>query len=475
MRDRNIKKNIMYSAIFMFSCFFILVVYITYLQVLKSNALANNPLNMRAFQMEKNIQRGTMLDRTGKKIAFSERIKTGFYHRVYPYADMMAPVSGYLGENIGNAGIEGYANAALSGQNNPWSRFGPIAQLFSSNRGNDVKLTINVDVQKIAYDALGNRKGAVVVINSKTGAIIAMVSRPSFDPNTVEEDWGALIQNQEGLLLNRVSQGLYPPGSTLKPMIADAALKEKVTDQQEIFDCKGFLKINDSYTLHESHNEVHGSVNLREALTVSCNTTFATLAMRLGESNLEKTFKRFGFTKKIDNEITEASIQLPQFSKLSEGEICQVGIGQSTVLVTPLRMAMLASAFANQGKIMKPYLIDEIISPSGVIINRSKNEVWLEATTAERANIIHGFMDNVVVNGTGRAAFVKGVDVAGKTGTAENSSGADHAWFIGSAKLPKEDISFAIIIENSGGGGTEAAPIAKELIMNMLNTEEVAS
>jgi penicillin-binding protein A len=475
MRDRNIKKNIMYSAIFMFSCFFILVVYITYLQVLKSNALANNPLNMRAFQMEKNIQRGTMLDRTGKKIAFSERIKTGFYHRVYPYADMMAPVSGYLGENIGNAGIEGYANAALSGQNNPWSRFGPIAQLFSSNRGNDVKLTINVDVQKIAYDALGNRKGAIVVINSKTGAIIAMVSRPSFDPNTVEEDWGALIQNQEGLLLNRVSQGLYPPGSTLKPMIADAALKEKVTDQQEIFDCKGFLKINDSYTLHESHNEVHGSVNLREALTVSCNTTFATLAMRLGESNLEKTFKRFGFTKEIDNEIAEASIQLPQFSKLSEGEICQVGIGQSTVLVTPLRMAMLASAFANQGKIMKPYLIDEIISPSGVIIDRSKNEVWLEATTAERANIIRGFMDNVVTNGTGHAAFVKGIDVAGKTGTAENSSGADHAWFIGSAKLPKEDISFAIIIENSGGGGTEAAPIAKELIMNMLKTEEVAS
>ena len=251
--------------------------------------------------------------------------------------------------------------------------------------------------------------------------------------------------------------------------MADAALKEKATDQQEIFHCTGKLDLGGGYVLQESHGAVHGDVNLEQAVTESCNITFGTLAMRMGASKLDAAFDRFGFRKTFDNEIVESAAHLPDFSKLGKGDTAQVGIGQSSLLVTPLRMAMLAAAFANQGVMMKPYLIDEVISPGGVIIKKGSAAKWLEATSAERAAIIDGFMEKVVQKGTGTAARVDGIRVTGKTGTAENAAGADHAWFIGSAALKHRKIAFAIIVENSGGGGTEAAPIARKIIMSLLD------
>lgn len=473
MHNRSIKKYIFISSIFLFALFFVLMLQVTYLQTVQSDALATHPLNKRTAQTEDHVQRGMILDRSNRKLAYSEKAGDGF-KRVYPYASALAPVTGYVGEMIGNTGIEGYANADLAGITDRWHTFGPIAQLFSADQGNNVKLTIDASLQKAAYEALGNRRGAVVVLDSATGAVLAMVSRPSFDPNTIEKDWEILRSQPDSHLLNRATQGLYPPGSILKTMIADAALKENVTNPNEVIDCPGYLKISGNYVLPESHNSVHGRVNLEEALTVSCNVTFGTLALRLGADKLENTFERFGFKKSWDNEIAEAAIQLPDFKHLSDGEISQVGIGQSTVLVTPLRMAMLASAFANHGVVMKPYIIDKVISPNGVIIKNSQKEKWLEVTTPDRAQIIGNYMENVVRAGTGKSAAVPGIRVIGKTGTAENSAGADHAWFIGSAALPKANIAFAVIVENSGGGAAEAAPLAKQIIMHILDTEEVA-
>jgi len=473
MHDRKMKKYIYNVTVLLFSLFLILIVYITYLQSFESANLANNPLNRRAMEMEKHIQRGMILDRNGEKLAYSKKNEQGTFSRIYPFRDIMASISGYVGEKIGNAGIEGYANTDLVGMNSPLAKFGPLKQLFNKDRGNNIKLTIDTNIQKAAYDALGNQKGAIVILNAETGAILAMVSKPSFDPNTIDQNWDQLRSDSNSPLLNRASQGLYPPGSILKTMIADAALKENVTTTKEIFYCPGFLKIDDTYTLYESHDEVHGKINLQEALDESCNVTFATLALRLGDAKLADTFDRFGFSKTFDNEIDEPKIQLPEFKKLSDGEIAQVGIGQSTVLVTPLRMALLASAFINHGTIMKPYLIDEILSPDGFVLKKTATEKWLEATTAQRADTIESFMKSVVKHGTATRAAVSGIDVAGKTGTAENSSGDSHAWFIGSAALPSQDIAFAIIVENGDFGGLAAAPIAKRIITNILHTEEV--
>ncbi len=465
MVERNIKKYIGKTAIFLLGCFFLLLGYIIYLQTYMAPSLASNPLNQRSAVAEADILRGTILDAHGKKLAFSS--KRG--ERSYPLGASLAPVTGYIGEKIGNAGIEGYANRDLMGMAEDVSRLGPVAQLFVSERGNDVKLTVDADLQQAAYAALGHRKGAVVVLDAQSGAVLAMVSRPSFDPANIEGQWDSLRQQSDGPLLNRASQGLYPPGSTLKVMMADAALKEKVTDLQEIFNCTGHLDLGGGYVMQESHGAVHGKLNLEQAVTESCNITFATLAMRMGASKLDAAFDRFGFGKTFDNEIVESPSHLPDFSKLGKGDTAQVGIGQSSLLVTPLRMALLAAAFANQGVMMRPYLIDEVISPGGVIIKKGSPGKWLEVTSAERAAVIDSFMEKVVQKGTGTAARVDGIRVTGKTGTAENAAGADHAWFIGSAALQHRKIAFAIIVENSGGGGTEAAPIARKIIMSLLD------
>ncbi len=464
MANRTMKQYVLRCTVFLLGCFSLLALYVVWLQTYEADSLASNPLNQRAAAAESNILRGAILDAKGEKLAYSQKVG----ERSYPYGEIMAPVTGYTGDKIGSTGIEGYANRDLLGMSADLSRLGPVAQLFTSDRGDDVRLTIQAKVQQAAYDALGARRGAVVVLDAGTGAVLAMVSRPTFDPNRIEADWDTLRQAENSPLLNRASQGLYPPGSTLKPMIADAALKEQVVDLREIFSCTGKLDVGGGSTIRESHGEVHGKVNLEQALTESCNVTFGTLAMRLGDAKLDAAFDRFGFRKTADQEISEAASHLPEFSKLGQGDTAQVGIGQSSLLVTPLHMALLASAFANHGVVMKPYLIDEVISPSGVIIKKGQAVKWFEATTPERAALIDGFMEKVVTEGTGTAARVSGVRVTGKTGTAENAGGKDHAWFIGSADVGGRKIAFAVIVENSGGGGTEAAPIAKKIIANLL-------
>lgn len=464
MSERDIRKYV-YQGGFILVCFFVcLLGYIIYLQTFCADDLVKNPLNKRNSLLSDDIIRGAIFDSKGEKLAFSSQPG----EREYPFGAAAAPVTGYIGSRIGNAGMEGYINNELTGKNEQLTKMGPIAQLFSSDRGNDAKLTIDADLQQGIYQSLGNRKGAVVVMDAATGAILAMVSKPSYNPAITEQSWSELNSNQDSPLLNRALQGLYPPGSTLKVMIADESLQDKVTDLQEQFNCTGNLQIG-SYNMGESHGTVHGKVDLAKAVTVSCNVTFATLAMRLGSDKMEDSFQRFGFTKAVDNEIQMIPSHLPDFAKASQGDIAQIGIGQGDLLVTPLHMALLAEAFANGGKIMKPYLLDEIISPGGFVMYHSSPQTWFTATNAERAAIIDGFMENVVAHGTGTAAQVQSVRVTGKTGTAENPAGADHAWFIGSATLPKRKIVFAIILENSGGGCTEAAPIAKMIINNLLD------
>jgi peptidoglycan glycosyltransferase len=252
-------------------------------------------------------------------------------------------------------------------------------------------------------------------------------------------------------------------------MIADAALTEGVTNEQETFDCPGILDVGGGHSIQESHGEVHNRVDLRKALTESCNVTFGTLGMRLGDDKLKKAFIRFGFDQSIGGEIVMTSSHLPDFGNLGGGDQAQTAIGQSTLLVTPMHMALLASAFAHGGTVMKPYLVQEVITPGGLVVHKANPEKWLTGTTETMAAKVHSYMEDVVTKGTGKAAQVGGVEVAGKTGTAENPHGEDHAWFIGSAKLRNRNIAFAIIVENGGGGGKVAAPIARKIILSLQN------
>jgi peptidoglycan glycosyltransferase len=252
-------------------------------------------------------------------------------------------------------------------------------------------------------------------------------------------------------------------------MILDATLKEHKVTLQDTFDCPGYLKVSDDYTLYESGKVAYGKLNLKEALTVSSNTTFATLALKLGSTKVEDTFKRFGFDKKLGNEdFIESPTVFPNFNELSDGDLCQVGIGQGSLLITPLRMALMTSAFANKGVIMRPHLLNEIRASDGSIIKKYSDEKWLEVTSKENAKIISEFMENVVENGTGRNARISGIRVAGKTGTAENAEENPHAWFIGFAPAEDPELVVVVIVENGGSGGKIAAPIAKKIIVSAL-------
>jgi len=465
MSDWKLKRQILQVAAFLLIMVGVLSLYIGYLAVWKGQELAENPLNMRGAATKADIRRGTIYDAHGRVLAQTKDDGT----RVYPLGKVMAHVTGYNGENIGSAGLEGHANRELLGLTADMSQLGPLAQLLQTDQGNDIKTTIEADAQQTAYDGLAGRKGAVVVLDADTGAVLAMVSSPAYDPNNVEANWKAMSQEADGPLLNRTVQGLYPPGSTIKPMIADAALTEGITDEQEVFDCPGVLNVGDGHTIQESHGEVHNRVDLRKALTESCNVTFGTLGMRLGDDKLHKAFSRFGFDKSIGGEIVMTGAHLPDFGTLGTGDQAQTAIGQSSLLVTPMHMAMLAAAFVHGGTVMKPYLVQDVSTPGGLVVHSANPEKWLTVTTPAMAAKIYSYMEDVVTKGTGKAAQVSGVEVAGKTGTAENPHGEDHAWFIGSAKLRNRNIAFAIIVENGGGGGTVAAPIARKIILSLQN------
>lgn len=465
---KELKDNIRRTAFLLVALLAVLLVYVSYIQVVESEFLTAHPLNRRSAEAAEKVERGKILDRTGDRLAFSEPDGQGRFRRLYPYGAIASPVTGYSSLRYGKAGMESTFNGYLSGITNPERRFGPVTHLWTPAAGNDVTLTIDGDLQETAYRALGNRRGAVVALDPRTGAVLAMVSRPGFDPADIDANWEAISGAETSPLLNRATQGLYPPGSTLKVMIAEAALNEKIADVQQTFACEGSLKIGPDYTLRESGGRAHGKLDLEEALAVSCNVTFGKLGLELGRSRMARTFDRYGFSRPVGDELQEAASRLPDFGRLGDGDLAQTAIGQGSLLVTPLRMAMLAAGIANKGVLMRPYLVSKVTAPDGAVVKQYSPAEFLAVSNAALAGAVSKMMVAVVAEGTGYGARIGGVQVAGKTGTAENPHGDPHAWFIGFAPADNPQIAIAVIAENAGAGGGVAAPIARQVMARAL-------
>lgn len=463
----HISRNIRVVAGCFLGLFMFLFAYVTYLHVYQGDFLAGHALNRRNAEAAKKIPRGQILDRHGVKIGYSEK-EDDHYIRHYPYAEVFAHVIGYDSPIYGRAGIESSFNEYLTGLSSPEYRLGPISQVWQPKSGNTLVLTFDAELQKEAYRALGQYKGAVVVIAPKTGEILALVSKPSFDPNSIDEDWRQISSKLDSPLLNRAVQGMYPPGSIIKTMVAEAAISEKISSLKSVFICEGALKVGRDYTLPEANGKAHGKINLEEALAVSCNVTFGKIALELGSSRMAKTIERYGFQKAIGSEFQETGSRVPDFGKLTDGELAQTGIGQGPLLTTPMRMAMLAAAYANRGAILKPYMVSRVVSPEGSIGKEFSPEIWLKPVQPAISDIIGNMMETVVAEGTGTRAYIKGIRVAGKTGTAENAQGQPHAWFIGFAPANNPEVAIAVIVENAGAGGAMAAPIARQVILEAL-------
>lgn len=463
----NISRNIRIVAVCFLGLFTFLFIYVSYLHVYQGEFLAGHALNRRNAEAAKKIPRGQILDRHGVKLSYSEK-DNDHYVRQYPYSGSFAHVIGYDSPVYGRAGLESSFNSYLTGLSNPEYRLGPISQLWQPKAGNTIVLTFDAELQKEAYRALGQYRGAVVVIAPKTGAVLAMVSKPSFDPNSIDEDWKSISGRVDSPLLNRAVQGLYPPGSIIKTMMAESALSEKISTLKTTFVCEGSLKIGRDYTLPEANGKAHGKLDLEEALAVSCNVTFGKIALELGRSKMTKAFERYGFQKAVGSEFQENASRVPEFGKLTDGELAQIGIGQGPLLTTPIRMAMLAAAFANKGTILKPYMVSKVVSPDGSIMKEYLPEVWMSPAEPAISSMVGKMMETVVAEGTGTGAYIKGIRVAGKTGTAENAQGQPHAWFIGFAPANNPEIAIAVIVENAGAGGAVAAPIARQVILEAL-------
>lgn len=444
--------------------FISLVVYLSYFQIFKSKSIKVNAYNKRLWMNEEKVVRGTIRDRNGLTLAYSEEGEDG-NQRHYNYGPLYSHIVGYSYREYGKSGLElQYNNALLDIKDSDLGN--DIKDLvLPTSIGNDLNLTIDHGLQEKSRQLLTGYNGAIVSMNPKTGEIYSMVSLPDFDTSNLRDNWQDIMEDNTSVLVNRATQGLYEPGSAFKIITTAAILENENLDLNH--NCQGSIVV-DGYEFNDYGKTSHGQIDLSKAFAQSCNTYYVSKALDLGPEKLANTAEKFMINKRIDFDLpVEKSVF--KHNKLEDTKLAASAIGQGDLQVTPLNMAMVASSIANNGKMMKPILVKEIVSSSGRVIEETE-PVELSQSTGERlAGSISEMMRQVVLSGTGRNASIRNVEVFGKTGTAENSSGLEHSWFVGYAGRDP-DIAVAVILEESGiTGGQGAAPIARDLIIYAYN------
>lgn len=455
------RHNILKLGYLVLGLFIVLVIYLSYLQVFRGPALAANQYNRRLQECEARVRRGSIYDAKGIVLARTE-FSGGKYRRVYPGGPEMAHLVGYISGRYGRIGLESAYDSYLLGMEGTDRISNLVKRLLGREQaGGNLVLTVDYSMQKLAMDLLGSRRGAAVMLDTRSGAVRVMASSPSFDPNRLDEIWPRLVEDEASPLINRATQGAYPPGSTIKVVTAAGALAANPDLAHKTFRCPGYLMV-DGFKLTDT--DVHGKVDLRKALAVSCNTVFAQLGLNLGADGFHRVLRDFGLKQDPAPGVPVRPGTMVPPARMTPVELASSAIGQGEVLVTPLHMALVASAIANRGVIMHPFLVEKIIDSRGKTVHQAVYRPWLTATTPEIAGVIKEGMVDAVRYGTAGAAGVSGMQVAGKTGSAQNPHGKTHAWFIGFAPAEKPRLAVAVILENAGSGGSVAAPIAGRLI-----------
>lgn len=460
-----LNKRLVFVMVFFVFLFMFVALYLVYFQLFKAKSLADNSHNRRLWLNEDLIQRGSIYDRNENVLAFSQKDESGKQVRIYNYPEASAPVTGYSSNTYGKTGIEKSYNKellAISGEN--FSNFRKM--VVKNDTGNDLHLSLDQNIQNIVYNYLSGYKGSCVVMNPSTGEVLAMVSTPSFNPNTLEDDWNNLIQTNDGRLVNRATLGLYRPGSVYK-IITSASILENDIDTS--YNDKG-SEIFQGYEIKNFDDQIFGNLDLRSAFINSANTYFANKAVMLGKDKLGKTSENFVFNKDYKFDLDKNNSLIP-FKDLNEADLAMTGFGYGKTQMTPLHMAMISSAIANDGVMMRPRLVDKITNKENNIVFEAEDEILSRATSEKTANTIRDMMVEVVNSGTGTNAYIDWVQLAGKTGTADKADGNVDAWFVGFAPAYEPKIAFALVIEDSQGtGGETAAPLARNIVRDIFNT-----
>nr|WP_294463674.1 penicillin-binding transpeptidase domain-containing protein [uncultured Sellimonas sp.] len=436
--------------------------YFSYYNVVKGKDIINDSRNPRLNLYENRILRGSILDKDGNVLAQSTENEDGTQTRNYPYEELYAHVVGY--SDKGKSGLESAQNFQLQTSNVSFQT--KLLNEFRGQKspGNNITTTLDTNIQQAAYKALGSNRGAAVVIEPSTGKILAMVSKPSYNPNTIVEDWDSLNANTEGILVNRATQGQYAPGSTFKVVTTLAFMRQNPDYQNYSYRCTGEITAGKN-EIHCFGNEVHGRVDLADSLAYSCNTSFSNIGLSLNVDKFRDTAEDLLFDSELPCPLVynESSFNLK--SDDGDAAIAMTAFGQGKLQVSPYHMALITSAIANNGVLMQPYLVDQITSAEGETVEKYVPESYKELMTADEAAQLTEYMQGVVEYGTARSLNSLGVSVAGKTGTSEYSDDKEktHSWFIGFSNVENPDLALAVVIENSDSTGDVATDVAKKI------------
>jgi penicillin-binding protein A len=461
--------------------FALLVAFTSRWTVFEASSLRNNHLNARSLLEQQRIDRGAIVAADGSVLARSVRRKEGIYERSYPRGGQFAQAIGYYFTTLGSTGLEHFRNPQLTGQTG--SNLQSILDQFQGKqpRGEKIITTLDPRAQQVANAALAGHKGAVVALEPRSGAVTVMASSPGYDPNSLRSPASAAsIKNDPSCrLINRATQFGYAPGSTFKIVTATAAIDSGAFTQESTVSGRNDIPIS-GVPLQNDENETFGQLTLTQALTKSVNTVWAQVAERLGKRTIARYMDRFGFDHKPE-------LDYPAGEMSSSGEysgerllaptsalvdVGRMGIGQDKLAVTALQMSEVAAAVANRGRLMVPHMTSRVVDSEGRTTDRIAPRVQSVVMKPSTAASVTAMMEAVVKEGTGTSAQIPGVQVAGKTGTAETLLGntINNVWFVAFAPASNPRVAIAVTLQGvPGQGAAFAAPVAREVIERLLH------
>ncbi len=464
-----VRRQVFITGAMVSSLFCVMIVYLVTYTNSNSKTLFENDYNKREEALLEQNVRGRIYTADGEILAETIQDQDGNEVRSYPYANLFSHIIGYTYK--GGSGVEQLKDYELTHSDISLSDKASYDAAGEKYPGNDVYTTLDLSLQQAAYDALGSNNGAVIVTEVNTGNILCMVSKPDFDPNSIEEDWESLGADADsGTLVNRVTQGLYAPGSTFKIFDAIELMDENMADANSFsYDCIGYnneYTLEDGQPIHCYHWTAHGQVDLEKAFAKSCNSAFVSIGNSLNRTSFADLLTEMMFGESLPYDLPTGISSFSLTSDTTTENVTQLSIGQGSTLMTPMHLNMVTAAIANGGTIHRDQIIASVKTGTGSDLSVVKTEEYRTVMTAEVAAKMREMMRDVVLEGTATKLSSRPYNPCGKTGSAEIVTGqsTSHAWFTGFAPLENPEIAITVIVEGAGSGGVSAVPVARSVM-----------
>lgn len=473
--------NRLTRTVFLFTALFaVLIGNITYIQVIKASEYQDMPSNNHTINKARFIKRGSIITADGLTLAESIQQADGTYARSYPNGNLAAHVVGYYSQQYGTMGIENTQNDTLTGSKDYSSWQNALNSLAGiSEPGNSVQLTIDSRIQRAAEQALAGRVGAIVALDPRNGAVLAWASAPTFDNTNIQAAIEAANASggADTSMYDRATLALYTPGSTFKVLTLASALENGLATLDTTYDSPGRMEIGGADVVSIGERG-HGKISLAKAFALSSNTVFGQVADGLGAEKLVATARAFGYGQQLGLDFTTAASVMPNPEEMTEWELAWAGAGQPVgqghtpgPQATVMQNALMAATIANNGIAMNPYVVSQILAPDGTVLKTTRGRSLGQAVSSGTAAQVKQAMLDVVQNGTGSAAAIAGVKVAGKTGTAETNNANANSTFVGFAPYDTPTVAIAVVIEQNAKGEESAAAVGGQVLRAALATQ----